>query len=55
MLWNLPKCTTLNLWLDNKFVFPEYIYDEPRKRCDYDFVEIMACPSGCLNGGAQLR
>lgn len=26
-----------------------------RKRCDYDFVEIMACPSGCLNGGAQCR
>ena len=26
-----------------------------RKRCDYDFVEIMACPSGCLNGGAQSR
>ena len=26
-----------------------------RKRCDYDFVEILACPSGCLNGGAQLR
>jgi iron only hydrogenase large subunit-like protein len=26
-----------------------------RKRCDYDLVEIMACPSGCLNGGAQLR
>lgn len=26
-----------------------------RKRCDYDFVEVMACPSGCLNGGAQLR
>lgn len=26
-----------------------------RKRCDYDFVEIMACPSGCLNGGAQIR
>jgi len=26
-----------------------------RKRCDYDFVEIMACPNGCLNGGAQLR
>lgn len=21
----------------------------------YDFVEIMACPSGCLNGGGQLR
>ena len=21
----------------------------------YDFVEIMACPSGCLNGGGQIR
>ncbi len=26
-----------------------------RKRCDFDFVEVMACPSGCLNGGAQCR
>lgn len=26
-----------------------------RKRCTYDFVEVMACPSGCLNGGAQAR
>jgi len=26
-----------------------------RKRCDYDFVEVMACPGGCLNGGAQCR
>ena len=26
-----------------------------RKRCDYDFVEVLACPSGCLNGGAQQR
>lgn len=23
--------------------------------CDWDFVEIMACPSGCNNGGGQLR
>jgi hypothetical protein len=22
---------------------------------EYDFVEIMACPSGCLNGGGQLK
>ena len=28
---------------------------DTRKRCDYDFVEVMACPSGCINGGAQLR
>ena len=26
-----------------------------RGRCEFDFVEIMACPSGCLNGGAQLK
>lgn len=26
-----------------------------RKKCKYHFVEVMACPSGCLNGGAQLR
>ena len=23
--------------------------------CSYQFVEIMACPSGCLNGGGQIR
>lgn len=26
-----------------------------RNKCTYDYVEVMACPSGCLNGGAQLR
>ena len=26
-----------------------------RDGCGYDYVEIMACPSGCLNGGGQLR
>ena len=25
-----------------------------RRRCTYHFVEIMACPSGCLNGGGQI-
>jgi hypothetical protein len=24
-------------------------------RCQYDYVEVMACPSGCLNGGGQLK
>ena len=23
--------------------------------CQYDYVEIMACPSGCINGGGQLK
>lgn len=26
-----------------------------RKTCTYDYVEVSACPKGCLNGGAQLR
>lgn len=26
-----------------------------RGKCPYDMVEIMACPSGCLNGGGQVR
>ncbi|CAH1402420.1 unnamed protein product [Nezara viridula] len=26
-----------------------------RGKCEYDYVEIMACPSGCLNGGGQVR
>ncbi|XP_058081624.1 protein NAR1 isoform X2 [Magnolia sinica] len=25
------------------------------KKCEYDFVEVMACPSGCLNGGGQIK
>ena len=25
------------------------------KRCTYDYVEIMACPGGCLNGGGQIK
>ena len=26
-----------------------------RGKCAYHFVEVMACPAGCLNGGGQLR
>ena len=26
-----------------------------RGRANYDFVEVMACPSGCLNGGGQAK
>lgn len=25
------------------------------QRCEYDYVEVMACPSGCLNGGGQVK
>jgi len=24
-------------------------------KCDYDYVELMACPSGCVNGGGQIK
>ncbi|CAK4212512.1 unnamed protein product [Aphanomyces euteiches] len=26
-----------------------------RNKCPYHFVEIMACPGGCLNGGGQIK
>ena len=26
-----------------------------RNKCTYHFVEVMACPSGCVNGGGQIR
>ena len=26
-----------------------------RNTCDFDFIEAMACPKGCTNGGAQLK
>uniref|UniRef100_A0A7S1PFX3 Iron hydrogenase large subunit C-terminal domain-containing protein n=1 Tax=Percolomonas cosmopolitus TaxID=63605 RepID=A0A7S1PFX3_9EUKA len=29
-------------------------HKNPRLRCKYDFVEVMACPSGCNNGGGQI-
>ncbi|KAM7262913.1 hypothetical protein ACFE04_000596 [Oxalis oulophora] len=25
------------------------------QKCDFHFVEVMACPSGCLNGGGQIK
>eukprot|EP00955_Chlamydomonas_euryale_P048874 354108-Chlamydomonas_euryale.AAC.2 len=25
------------------------------RTCEYDYVEVMACPSGCLNGGGQIK
>uniref|UniRef100_A0A0N4ZI92 Fe_hyd_lg_C domain-containing protein n=1 Tax=Parastrongyloides trichosuri TaxID=131310 RepID=A0A0N4ZI92_PARTI len=26
-----------------------------RNKCTYDYIEVMACPSGCTNGSAQIR
>ncbi len=26
-----------------------------RGKCLHDFVEVMACPSGCVNGGGQVK
>ncbi|NXO45446.1 NARFL factor, partial [Locustella ochotensis] len=26
-----------------------------RGKCPYHYVEVMACPSGCLNGGGQIK
>jgi iron only hydrogenase large subunit-like protein len=26
-----------------------------RGKCEFDYVEIMACPAGCMNGGGQIK
>lgn len=26
-----------------------------RNKCPYKYIEIMACPKGCVNGGGQIR
>ena len=26
-----------------------------RGKCEYDYIEVMACPGGCLNGGGQIK
>jgi iron only hydrogenase large subunit-like protein len=26
-----------------------------RKKCEYSYVEIMACPGGCYGGGGQIK
>jgi iron only hydrogenase large subunit-like protein len=31
------------------------IRDIKSKKCKYSYIEIMACPSGCLNGGGQPK
>uniref|UniRef100_A0A8D8S0F6 Probable cytosolic Fe-S cluster assembly factor GA29080 n=1 Tax=Cacopsylla melanoneura TaxID=428564 RepID=A0A8D8S0F6_9HEMI len=48
--------TTLRFCIANGFRnIQNLIQKLKRKKCAYDFVEIMACPAGCLNGGAQIR
>ena len=31
----------------------EFIEDILNNKSDYDFIEVMACPGGCINGGGQ--
>jgi len=38
-LQQLMASATYKLWLES----------------EYDYVEVMACPSGCLNGGGQIK
>ena len=26
-----------------------------RGKCEYQYIEVMACPGGCLNGGGQIK
>ncbi|CAO1618402.1 unnamed protein product [Parajaminaea phylloscopi] len=34
---------------------PQYVPPEDAESRGYDYVEVMACPGGCVNGGGQIR
>ncbi|XKL68470.1 hypothetical protein PGB90_003961 [Kerria lacca] len=47
---------TLNFAVINGFRnIQNMIQKIKRNKCSYDYVEIMACPSGCINGSAQIK
>uniref|UniRef100_A0A8C6P4Y8 Nuclear prelamin A recognition factor-like protein n=1 Tax=Nothobranchius furzeri TaxID=105023 RepID=A0A8C6P4Y8_NOTFU len=41
--------------LRNKDFQENLVQKLKRGKCPYHFVEVMACPSGCLNGGGQVK
>lgn len=48
---NMPKFAIVNGFRNIQTVVQRL----KRKALKYDYIEIMACPSGCINGGAQCR
>lgn len=53
------SCDTLKFAILNGFKNIQTLVQRMKRndyqKCHYDFIEIMACPKGCLNGGAQIR
>lgn len=47
----LPRCAIVNGFRNIQTIVQRL----KRKALKYDYIEIMACPSGCINGGAQCR
>lgn len=49
-----PKEVTLNVAVAHEIRNAKKILQDLEKgKCKYDFVEVMACPGGCLGGGGQ--
>ena len=47
------SCSSLP-WFPSHLVACEQVRKIKRRACEYDYVEVMACPGGCLNGGGQF-
>lgn len=46
--------TTVNIAICSGMINAKVILDQIRQgTCKYDFVEVMGCPGGCINGGGQ--
>ena len=48
------KGNKLNILVVNGLINTKpFIEDIKKNKCKYDFIEVMACPGGCINGGGQ--
>lgn len=57
----------ITIYTNNKEIFSKFcvaygfrniqniVRNLKRKKINYDYIELMACPGGCINGGGQLR
>lgn len=54
----LPNKSIKNLYFSRVYGFRNIqtiLLKLKRSRLEMDFIEVMACPSGCLNGGGQIK
>ncbi|KAK8803289.1 hypothetical protein WA158_000983 [Blastocystis sp. Blastoise] len=54
-LYNGDECVFRGCYVYGYRNLQNIIMKIKRNNCPYDFIELMACPKGCLNGGGQKK